>query len=141
MEQVLDVYKMPYDEGFPVVCMDGSPKQPIKGTRAPIPMKPGGDKKVDFEYERRGVCNIFMANEPLTGKRYVEVKGTKTKKDWAYFIKGLAGNPFKNATKARLAMDNLNTHLQPYTRCSRQKGQNGFGTGLNLSIPQYMEAG
>ena len=101
---------MPYDEDFPVVCMDGPPKQLIKETRAPIPMKPGGDKKVDFEYERRGVCNIFMANEPLTGKRYVEVKGTKTKKDWAYFIKGLADNPFKNATKVRLVMDNLNTH-------------------------------
>ena len=86
------------------------PKQLIKETRTSIPMKPGGDKKVDFEYERRGVCNIFMANEPLTGKRYVEVKGTKTKKDWAYFIKGLADNPFKNATKVRLVMDNLNTH-------------------------------
>ncbi len=110
MEQVLDVYKMPYDEGFPVVCMDGPPKQLIKETRTSIPMKPGGDKKVDFEYERRGVCNIFMANEPLTGKGYVEVKGTKTKKDWAYFIKGLADNPFKNATKVRLVMDNLNTH-------------------------------
>lgn len=110
MEQVLDVYKMPYNADFPVVCMDESPKQLIKETRLPINMKPGQDKKVDFEYERCGVCNIFMANEPLAGKRYVEVKGTKTKKDWACFIKGLADSYYKSATKIRLVMDNLNTH-------------------------------
>jgi len=110
MEQVLDVYKMPYNRDFPVVCMDESPKQLIKETRIPINMKPGKDKKVDFEYERCGVCNIFMANEPLMGKRYVEVKSTKTKKDWAYFIKALADNHYKGAIKIKLVMDNLNTH-------------------------------
>jgi hypothetical protein len=110
MEQVLDVYKMPYDPDFPVVCMDESPKQLIREIRSPVSMKPGRDKKVDFEYERCGVCNIFMANEPLAGKRYVEVRGTKTKKDWALFIKELADNQYKNARRIRLVMDNLNTH-------------------------------
>jgi hypothetical protein len=110
MEQVLDVYKMPYNEHFPVVCMDESPKQLIKETRLSINMKPGQDKKVDFEYERCGVCNIFMANEPLVGKRHVEIRSTKTKKDWAYFIKELADNHYNSATKIRLVMDNLNTH-------------------------------
>ena len=90
MEQVLDVYKMPYNSDFPVVCMDESPKQLIRETRLPIKIKPGADKKVDFEYERCGVCNIFMASEPLAGKRYVQVKSTKNKKDWACFIKELA---------------------------------------------------
>ena len=110
MEQVLDVYKVPYSKDYPVVCMDESPKQLIKETRIPIVMKPGKDKKVDFEYERKGVCNIFMANEPLKGTRYVEVKERKTKKDWAYFIKGLADNQYKEAKKITLVMDNLNTH-------------------------------
>ena len=110
MEQVLDVYKVPYSKDYPVVCMDESPKQLIKETRIPIVMKPGKDKKVDFEYERKGVCNIFMANEPLKGTRYVEVKEKKTKKDWAYFIKGLADNQYKEAKKITLVMDNLNTH-------------------------------
>lgn len=110
MEQVLDVYKMPYDPDFPVVCMDESPKQLIKETRLPINMKPGQDKKLDFEYERCGVCNIFMANEPLVGKRYVEVKKTKTKKDWAYFVKEIADTHYKDAIKIKLVMDNLNTH-------------------------------
>lgn len=110
MEQVLDVYKMPYNPDFPVVCMDESPKQLIKETRFPIAMKPGQDKKVDFEYMRCGVCNIFMANEPLVGKRYVEIKKTKTKKDWAYFIKELADIHYGDAIKIKLVMDNLNTH-------------------------------
>lgn len=106
----MDVYKMPYDRKYPVVCMDESPKQLIKETRVPIEMKQGQDKKVDFEYERCGVCNIFMANEPLVGKRYVEIKSTKTKKDWALFIRTLADNYYADAMKIRLVMDNLNTH-------------------------------
>jgi transposase len=110
MEQVLDVYKIPYDKHFPVVCMDESPKQLIKETRIPINMKPGQEKKVDCEYERCGVCNIFMANEPLLGKRHVEVKSSKTKRDWAFFIRGLADRHYASATKIRLVMDNLNTH-------------------------------
>ena len=110
MEQVLDVYKMPYNADFPVVCMDESPKQMIKETRLPLTMKPGQEKKVDFEYERCGVCNIFMANEPLAGKRYVEVKSTKTKKDWALFVKELADIHYQSAKKIKLVMDNLNTH-------------------------------
>ena len=110
MEQVLDVYKKPYSEEFPVVCMDESPKQLIRETRMPIAMKSGKVKKVDFEYERKGVCNIFMANEPLKGKRYIEIKERKTKKDWAYFIRVLADIHYKEARKINLVMDNLNTH-------------------------------
>jgi len=69
MERVLDVYKRPYNEDLPIVCMDESPKQLIKETRLPIQMKPGHEAKEDFEYERCGVANIFLASESLTGKR------------------------------------------------------------------------
>ena len=110
MEEVLDVYKLPYDERFPVVCMDESPKQLIKETRNPINMKPGSEKKVDYEYERCGMCNIFLANEPLKGKRFVEVTERKTKKEWALFIKKIAGDYYKDAERIILIMDNLNTH-------------------------------
>lgn len=79
MEMVLDVYKRPYDEKNPTVCMDESPKQLISETRVPIPMKPGEVTKHDYEYERKGVCNIFIACEPLTGKRSVSVTERKTK--------------------------------------------------------------
>lgn len=101
---------MPYNEDYPVVCMDESPKQLITETRTPIAMKQGKEKRVDFEYARKGVCNIFMANEPLKGTRYVEIKERKTKKDWACFIKVLADIVYKNAIKIFLVMDNLNTH-------------------------------
>lgn len=110
MEQVLDVYKKPYDPDHPVLCMDESPKQLIKETKVPIPMKQGKEKRIDFEYERCGTCNVFMANEPLKGVRYVEIKKSKTKKDWAHFIKALADDHYPNAQKITLVMDNLNTH-------------------------------
>lgn len=110
MEQVLDIYKRPYDGLRPVVCMDESPKQMIKETRVPVPMKPGQEAKIDFEYERCGVANIFLASEPLTGMRYVDVTERKTKVDWAEFIKKIADEWYKDAKKITLVMDNLATH-------------------------------
>jgi hypothetical protein len=110
MELVLDVYKTPYDKRFPVVCMDESPKQLIKQTRIPIARKPGRDAREDYEYERKGVANIFMVNEPLKGRRYISVLSSKTKKDWAHVVKEIADKYYPRAEKIRLIMDNLNTH-------------------------------
>lgn len=110
MEQVLDIYKRPYNADFPVVCMDESPKQLIKETRVPIAMKPGSDARIDFEYERCGVANIFIATEPLKGKRFVEVTKQRTKLDWAMFIKRIADEWYKKEKKIILIMDNLATH-------------------------------
>jgi DDE superfamily endonuclease len=110
MEQVLDVYKRQYDRAFPVICMDESPKQLIKETRISVPMKPGQLARQDFEYERCGVANIFLASEPLKGKRYVEVTERRTKADWAVFIKQIADEWYKEASKITLVMDNLATH-------------------------------
>ncbi len=80
MEQVLDVYKRPYDKSNPVVCMDETPKQLIKEVRKSVSMKQGVEKRVDYEYSRCGVCNVFMVSEPLAGKRYMKVTQTRTKK-------------------------------------------------------------
>jgi len=85
MEKVLEVYKRPYDERFPVVCMDESPKQLIGERKSPIKAAAGQDEKYDYEYVRKGVCNIFMSNEPLSGKRYVKITERKTRTDWAMF--------------------------------------------------------
>jgi hypothetical protein len=109
MEKVLEVYKRPYDPAYPVVCMDESPKQLIKDTKIPVKATPGSAEKYDYEYERCGVCNIFMANEPLIGKRYVKITQTKTKIDWAEYINEIA-DLYKDADKITLVMDNLNTH-------------------------------
>jgi hypothetical protein len=109
MEMVLYIYKRPYDKVFPVVCMDESPRQLINETRQALPAKPGRLARHDYEYERCGVCNIFMAGEPLAGHRLVKVTEQKTKKDWAYFIEDIA-LAYEDAAKITLVMDNLNTH-------------------------------
>ncbi len=110
MERVLDIYKKPYDEAFPVVCMDESPKQLIEEGKVGLPVKPGQEARVDYEYIRHGVVNIFMTNEPLKGTRMVEVTEFKTKKDWAKFIKRIADELYPDATKITLVMDNFKTH-------------------------------
>jgi len=110
MEKVLDVYKRPYDPMHPVVCMDESPKQLIGETRVPIPMSKGHDRKCDYEYERLGVCNIFLANEPLAGFRKVKITDKKCKVDWAEFIKEIADEHYPKAEVITLVMDNLGTH-------------------------------
>jgi hypothetical protein len=109
MEQVLDVYKRPYDPRFPVVCMDESPRQLIDEVRLPVPCSPGKPLRHDYEYKRCGTCNIFMGNEPLAGTRMVDVTERKTKTDWALFIKKIASR-YEDAEKITLVMDNLNTH-------------------------------
>jgi hypothetical protein len=109
MERVLDVYKRPFDPLHPVVCMDESPKQLIGEVQPPIPVSPGQPAKQDYEYRRVGVCNIFLACEPLAGKRLVTITERKTKRDWAVFLEQIAGH-YCNADKITLVMDNLNTH-------------------------------
>ncbi len=109
MEHVLDVYKRPYNPAFPVVCMDETPRQLIKETRPVIPGGPGHPERHDYEYERCGVYNIFLACEPLAGKRFVKATERKTKLDWAQFLRELASH-YPDAEKVTLVMDNLNTH-------------------------------
>ena len=109
MEQVLDVYKRPYDSLRPLICMDESPRQLIRATRLALPAKHGKPEREDYEYERCGVCNIFMAIEPLAGKRLVCVTERKTRADWATFLEEIAAR-YEYAEKITLVMDNLNTH-------------------------------
>ncbi len=101
---------MPYDPDYPVVCMDESCKQMIGEVRDPIPCKPGQPARIDDEYVRNGVAEIFMEVEPLAGKRHVVVTERRTKKDWAMQIKQMLDERYPNAIKVRLVMDNLNTH-------------------------------
>lgn len=105
----MEVYKRPYDPQQPVVCMDESPTQLIAETRSPLPMKPGQPARFDYEYHRCGVCSIFIANEPLAGTRLVHAAQTRTKVQWARFLKQIAGR-WAEAERITLVMDNLNTH-------------------------------
>jgi hypothetical protein len=110
MERVLDVYKRPYNPKNPVICMDESPKQLITAGRPNQRMRPGMEERVDYEYIRHGIVNVYIANEPLRGKRYTQVTETKTKKDWAQFIWLIATKHYPKAEKITLVMDNLKTH-------------------------------
>lgn len=110
MEDVLDVYKRPYDERKPVVCMDETNKQQLKEVRAPIPIEPGKPERFDTEYERNGTSNIFISFEPLKGKRRLKVTDNRKRTDWAHFIKDVVDIDYPHAEKVVLVMDNLNTH-------------------------------
>lgn len=98
-----------HNQAFPVVCMDETPRQLIKETRQVIPCAPGQPERHDYEYERCGVYNIFLACEPLARKRLVKATERKTKLDWAQFLGELA-QQYPDAEKITLVMDNLNTH-------------------------------
>jgi hypothetical protein len=110
MEEVLDVYKRPYEENYPVICMDESPKQLISEGRQTIPMSKGREARLDYEYVRHGMVNIFLVNEPLKGRRMIEITEFKKKQDWAKFIKRIADELYPNAKKITLVMDNYSTH-------------------------------
>jgi len=110
MEDVLDVYELPYDPKRPVVCMDEKPYQLLGDARQPLPMRPGSDQKIDSEYVRNGTCSIFAFVEPLGGTHHVSVHEHRTAIDWAMEIKYLSDVMFPDAEKIILVMDNLNTH-------------------------------
>jgi hypothetical protein len=110
MEDVLEVYHLPYNPKYPMVCMDESSKQMIGEVREPIPCAPGRPARMDDEYVRNGVAEIFMEVEPLAGKRHVMITERRTKKDWALQIKQMLDERYPDAIKVRLVMDNLNTH-------------------------------
>lgn len=110
MEDVLEVYHLPYDPQYPVVCMDESCKQLIGEVRERIPAKPGQPARMDDEYVRKGVAEIFMEVEPLGGRRHVAVTERRTRKDWAEQIRQMLDERYPDAAKVRLVMDNLNTH-------------------------------
>lgn len=110
MEDVLDVYELPYDAKRPVVCMDEKPYQLLGEAREPLPMIPGSDQKIDSEYVRNGTVSIFAFVEPLGGTHHVSVREHRTAVDWAEEIKYLSDVMYPDAEKIILVMDNLNTH-------------------------------
>jgi hypothetical protein len=110
MEDVLEVYTQPYDPNRPQVCMDETNKQLLAEVREPIPAQPGQAQRVDYEYQREGVADLFMFFEPLVGKRFVQVTDQRTRIDWAHAMKYLADEVYPDAEKIVIVMDNLNTH-------------------------------
>jgi hypothetical protein len=110
MEDVLDVYERPYDPKYPVVGLDEMPVQLLSDVVPPLPCRPGDAARVDYEYQREGTANVFVAFEPLGGWRHYEVTGQRRAVDFAAFVKDLVDGRYKDAEKVVLVMDNLNTH-------------------------------
>jgi len=110
MEEILSVYKLPYDPGRPLVCMDESSKQLVAEVRTPKGVAPGRAACVDYEYERKGTCSLFMFFEPLRGWRRVWVTGQRRKVEWACCVKALLEQNYPEAKKVLLVCDNLSTH-------------------------------
>ena len=110
MEDVIQTYMLPYDPKRPVVCFDEASRQLFGEVRPPLPPRPGKHAKADYEYERKGTCNLFMMCEPLRGWRHVKVTDRRTRRDYAECIKELADLHYPEAEKIVLVQDNLNTH-------------------------------
>jgi hypothetical protein len=110
MEDVIRTYMLPYDPKCPVVCFDEASKQLFGEVRPPKPPRPGAPARVDYEYERKGVCCQLVMCEPLRGWRHVTVTERRTRRDYAHCIRDLVDRHFPRATKVRLVQDNLNTH-------------------------------
>ena len=110
MEDILEVYTRAYDPKRPQVCMDETSKQLLADLLEPIPAQPGQPQRVDYEYKREGVADLFMFFETLAGKRYVKVTDQRTRKDWAIAMQELSDDIYPQADKIVIALDNLNTH-------------------------------
>jgi hypothetical protein len=110
MEDVLDVYTRPYDPHRPQICLDEASRQLLGEVTAPLPAAPGRTAREDYEYARAGVCNCFLACEPLAGRRHVTVSDRRTRLDFAHCIKDLVDVQYPEAEVIVLVLDNLNTH-------------------------------
>ncbi len=110
MEDVLEVYTRPYDPRHPQVCLDETSRQLLAEVNPPCPVAPGRPARQDYEYQRRGVCNLFLVCEPLAGWRDVMVSARRTRIDWAHCVKDLLDVHYPDAERVVLVQDNLNTH-------------------------------
>ena len=110
MEEVLDLYEEPYDPKRPVVCFDERPCQLLGEVRESLGLRAGRPERHDYEYQRRGMAHLFVAFEPLTGWREVQVRERRRGREFAEFIRHLAEEIYPEAEKIRLVVDNLNIH-------------------------------
>jgi hypothetical protein len=110
MEDVLNLYEQPYDPQRPTVCFDEKPCQLLEDVVAPMPMGSGRPKRQDYEYSRKGMCHVFIAFEPHTGQRFIQVREHRTKADYAEFMRWLLEEHYRGVEVIRLVQDNLNTH-------------------------------
>ena len=142
MEEVLSVYAAPPDPTRPVVCFDELPYQLLENSRPPLVRKPGVPVRDDYEYVRRGTCNLFGCYAPQTGERHIAVTAQRTARDFAEAMRLLVDTWFPEATMIRLVLDNLNTHTGAalYQAFPLQK-RDGFSNGSSGITRRSMGVG
>ena len=106
----MHLYAAPYDPTRPVICFDELPYQLMEDSRSPLPRAPGVPVRDDYEYVRRGTCNLFGCFEPLVGRRQITVTAQRTKQDFAEAMRVLVDEWYPEAERVRIVLDNLNTH-------------------------------
>jgi len=133
MEDVLDVYSRPYDADVPILCMDEQPVQLVEEVKTPIAATREHPKRIDYEYKRAGVANVFMFAEPLAAWRQVSVRSKKTKVDWALEMGQLMGGRYADCEKVIVVCDNLNIHTRwvRFTKPSNRRVRVRWSVGLN----------
>lgn len=131
MEDVLDIYKIPYNPAVPVVYMDEKPYQLLDEAQDLLPMRPGDTGKIDSEYIRKGTCSIFVFVEPLGGVKYISVREHRTATDWAEEIKYFINTSYPDKQKIILAMDNL-CHRLSIQDISSSRGTSDSQVTLDL---------
>lgn len=112
MYDLLALYAQPYCRAEPVVCIDEKSTQLLAHARAPLDLRPGTPLREDYEYVRRGTCNLFVAIEPQAGRRTVEVTAHRGKVDFVAFVRALLERVYRSARRIHLVLDNLNTHFR-----------------------------
>jgi hypothetical protein len=110
MEEVLDIYAAEHTEEEPLICMDEASKQLLRDEQPAEPLAPGRPAREDYHYERRGTQAIFLFFNPLSGRRRVSCRDSRTRVDWAEEIRRLLDEDYPHARKVKLVCDNLNTH-------------------------------
>lgn len=139
MYKLLKLYKLEYNPKLPLVCMDEKSKQLLEESRQPIKARPGSVGKYDYEYKRKGTCNIFVAVAPKLGKRITKVTDTRKKDDFAYFIEELVEDHFPEAVCIQLVLDNLNTHFEKslFETFGKQRAQQLLGRIKFIYTPKH----
>jgi hypothetical protein len=112
MYELLDLYAQPRKRDEPVVCVDEKSTQLLAHSRQPLPMRSGAPVREDYEYVRRGTCNLFVAVEPNAGHRTVAVTEHRGKTDFVAFARHLIENVYRSARRIHLVLDNLNIHFR-----------------------------
>ena len=112
MYHLLELYARPLRRDVPVVCVDEKSLQLLQHSRTPMPMRPGRVRKEDYEYVRRGTCNLFVAVQPKAGLRTVVVTDRRAKTDFVTFVRHLLATTYRGVRCLHLVLDKLNTHFE-----------------------------